>query len=263
MFVNNRRIAVAGLAVLTAAGLALTSGALTGCTSKKHTPAANPANAALTAALSKLKGASYNVTTSQNGGALTGVGAVDATKKAATLAEHGNVAGQSVAISAIQIGDDIYAKLDLGGLNSQAGIDPSKWLKLDPAKLTTGTSKPFDLSGPDAFGVATLLSSVSNVTQVDANHLGGSVDLTKATGVDAPDSSTLSSAGPAAKTTPFSATLDNQGRLVDFKVNADSFNKDLSEEITFSDYGSPTTIKPPLAAQTVPAPAAVYQIFNS
>jgi hypothetical protein len=188
---------------------------------------------------------------------------VDSSKKAATLAEHGNVGGQSVAISAIQIGDDIYAKLDLGGLNSQAGIDPSKWLKIDPAKLTTGTSKPFDLSGPDAFGVTTLLTSISNVTQVDATHINGSVDLTKATGVDAPDASTLSAAGAGAKAAPFSATLDASGRLVDFKVNADSINKELSEEITFSDYGSPSAIKPPLPAQTIPAPAAVYQIFNS
>ena len=84
---------------------------------------------------------------------------------------------------------------------------------VDQTKLTGADSKPFDLTGPDALDVAGLLTSVTNVTATDPTHLTGTVDLTAATGINSPDSDALTKAGAAAKATPFTVTLDDQGRL--------------------------------------------------
>ncbi len=270
----NRRFALAGLGMLAVASLALTGCESTATTtpSASNSPgspgssgggtAALPAGDALTAAIGKLKGTGYDVKVVSEGGTGQGTGSVDPTTNSASLDEKGTVQGQSIEIAALQIGSDLWAKVNLGALNAQLGVDPAKWMLLDQSKITDASAKPFDLAGPDAFGVTGKLTSVKNVTRVDATHLTGTVDLTQATGVSAPSSADLSKAGAAAAATPFTATLDDQGRLVDIKINADAVNKNLSDEISFSNYGSPTAISKPNAADVVPAPEGLYQIFS-
>ena len=101
------------------------------------------------------------------------------------------------------------------------------------------------------------------MTRTDSTHLTGTVDLTAATGVSAPDAGDLQSSGDAAKTVPFAAALDGQGRLVKLSINADAFNPNLSQSYSFSNYGSPTTIQAPPAAQVSPAPATMYSFLNN
>jgi hypothetical protein len=266
--VINHRFAVAGLGVLAAASLALT-----GCASSATPSASNPSGSSttnssqsaadtLTAAVGKLKGTGYDVKVVSQGGIASGTGSIDPANNAASLDEKGSIQGQSLEIAAIQIGTDLWAKVDLGALNSQVGVDPTKWMLLDQAKLTGSTSKPFDLTGPDALGVTGKLTAVKDVVRTDATHLSGTVDLTKAIGISAPSSADLTKAGAAASAVPFVATLDDQGRLLDLKINADTINKDLSDEISFSNYGSPTAISKPDPASVIPAPDTAYQIFN-
>jgi hypothetical protein len=251
-----------------AAAGALMAGALV---ASPAVAAADSAGTALSTAVAGLKGQGYDLTGSTGStaaggtGKLNANGSVDPQDSAATLDFQGTIGGNPVDVDFIQVGNAFYAKLDLGALQSQLGVPASQWMTVDESKLQPGSSAvPFDLSGSsDALDISGLLTSVSDVHFAqpgDTTHIAGTVDLTAATGVAAPDPTDVKDAGAAAKTTPFTATLDSQGRLTDLRVDADSFDGNLSEEIAFSHYGSPQSVSAPPAS--VPAPAAAYEFFN-
>jgi hypothetical protein len=244
-------IAVASLA-LSACGSSSKSG-----TSPSGSPSVAPA-AALTNSITALKGQAFDIKLNLAG--LDGTGSIDPQHNAGTIEAKGAQSGVSVDITFTEIGSDAWAKLDLGALTSQLGIDPHKWMHLDLSKMTGKDAKPFDLSGSgDAFDLAGFITKVANVKQTDATHLSGTIDLTAATGVSAPDSDTLSKAGAAAKAVPFTATLDDKGRLTELKVTGSS---DLTADFQFTNFGSPTTVQAPPASDVVEAPDSIYQFFN-
>lgn len=74
--------------------------------------------------------------------------------------------------------------------------------------------------------------------------------------------SVVLAAGAAATHVPFTATLDDQGRLVELKITPAEANKDLAENITFTKYGPPTPIVAPAAAEVLPATSALYDALN-
>jgi hypothetical protein len=268
---NHRRVAVAGLcaAASLALGACASKTATTGPsgTSGPPDPAGSPA-VALTNAVAALRDTGYDVSVSQGSTgaslATTGVGSADPKASTASLEIKGRSHGGDIDIAAIQVGGDLWTKIDAGPLDARDGIDPTKWLLLDPAKLTAPNSRPFDMSGSDdIFGVSGLLRSVDDLRRVDGTHVAGTVDLTASTGVAAPSPTDLAKAGAEAKKTPFRVALDGQGRLAEVDINADGFDKDLSRTISFSDFGSPASVTAPAAADVAPAPAAVYDLFNA
>ena len=253
------RIAAIGLAI--AAGLALTA-----CTTTSKTPAgpsAGPGNAALTAALGKIGSTSYNFDIKQRG--LGGGGSVDPVAHNASIQLIGPEQGTNVNIQALQIGiGNLFAKFDAGSvIDAQVGIDPTKWMLVDLNQLTGPNAKPFDATSGDVLDVAGLMAGVNTVQQTDSTHLTGTVDLTRATGVNVPTADDLTTAGTAAKTTPFTATLDGQGRLTELNIDASGFDKDLSFDIVFSAFGAASALTAPAAADFIPAPAGLYQLLNS
>jgi hypothetical protein len=220
-------------------------------------------------ALAALAKEGYNVTGHRgatgagSSGSSELTGSVDPPKRSATETVKGTAGSISVSLQATQIGADLWARIDIGQLNSRLGVQPDQWLKLDPARITDVRNRPFDFTGPgDPLDMAGLLKTVSGLRATDATHIAGTVDLTASTGVTAPDPQELARAGTAAKTTPFTATLDDQGRLTALTIDANAFNPDMNLQVTFSDFGSPSPITAPPAADVVPAPEAVYQLFN-
>jgi hypothetical protein len=252
----------------TAVGLvAMACISVTACTTPGTTPAGGSTNSTQSAsndlrtALATIGTTSYHITVMQRG--LTGSGAVDPVAKNASIELKGLEQGTAVDIQALQIAGDLYAKFDAGAaIDAQAGIDPTKWMKVDQSRLIGPNATPFDTSSPDALDVAGLVTGLVDVRRTSATELTGTVDLTKATGVNAPTAAELASAGAAAATTPFVATLDAQGRLVELKIDADAFAKDLTFDIVFSAFGSAIALAAPAAADVVPAPDALYQLMN-
>jgi hypothetical protein len=264
--VKHRRFAVAGVGALAIASLTLaacsstSNSASAGASSTTSaSPSVAPADA-LVAAATSLNGKGYDMTLTA--ASVTGKGSVDPTKHAVTFDAKASEGGQTIELNLTGIGSDLWAKIDLGALNSQVGLDPSKWLKIDATKVDE-SSIGLDLSNlSDVLDIGSLTKAVSNVKRTDATHLTGTIDLTNLTGTEKPDADALKKAGAAAKSVPFTATLDDQGRLSDLKINGDSIDSGLSVDIAVSNVGSPTAVTPPPAADVVPAPAAIYQILG-
>jgi len=57
--------------------------------------------------------------------------------------------------------------------------------------------------------------------------------------------------------------LDSQGRLVTLTVDTRSWDKAFYRVVSFTDYGSPHTIKPPPSSSVVTATAKNYAFFTS
>lgn len=261
---KHRRFAVAGVGALAIASLALAACSSTSNSTSPATPSASPSVApadALVAAATGLNGKGYDMTLTA--ASVSGKGSVDPANHAVTFDAKAVEGGQTFELNLTGIGSDLWAKVDLGALNSQVGLDPSKWLKIDATKVDE-SSIGLDLSNlSDVLDIASLTKAVSNVQRTDATHLTGTIDLTSLTGAEKPDADSLKQAGAAAKSVPFTATLDDKGRLSDLKINGDSIDKGLSVDIAISNVDSPTAVTPPPAADVVPAPAAIYQILGS
>ena len=258
-----RRLAIAGVAVFAAAGL------MAGCASKNGTgasasPSAKPSptvagKAALLASTKSLATSSYNFTIKS--ARVDGTGAADPTNKMAKATATVGMNGMSLKVDFIQVGSDLYAKLDLGPLGSQLGIQTDKYYHADATELGDSTNLPFGTTGQpvDASG---LLAGLNDVQSTDGKHFTGTIDATKMTGDFAPNSDALKNAGDKAKSIPFTATLDDQGRLTDLNVNGSSIDPALGIEITVSDYGSATGISKPDSSQVIEAPDSVLQFLK-
>jgi hypothetical protein len=255
-----RRFAVVGPILAASLGLAAC-----GTTSQPGSvPATTPAQVspadALTNALATLKNTGYDATLTFRANHATVRTSVDYANKAVTQAL--SMGDQTSSQAFTQIGPDLWVKADFGPLDQNLNIDKTKWYKLDASKLKP-EAIPFDLNGTPhpirplswPLGIGTAFASVSNVTRSDATHLAGLVDLTKATGPEAPGKSSTTYAA-----VPFTATLDGHGRLTDLRITETEADFDL--DITFSNYGSPTLIAAPAATDVLPAPDGLYHVMN-
>jgi hypothetical protein len=70
--------------------------------------------------------------------------------------------------------------------------------------------------------------------------------------------------GDKAKTIPFTATVDGQGRLtkLSLEMPAAGDTPPHKVEVKFTDYGSATAVQKPPAGQTQDAPATAYEFLN-
>jgi hypothetical protein len=262
--VNIKRFAVVSLLLATGPGLAAACGTSSQPGSAASTAPApvSPADA-LTNALATLKNTGYDATLTLPAQGVTVKTSVDYANQAATQAVY--IGDQTLSEVFTEIGSDLWVKADFGPLADNLNIDKSKWYKFDPSKLTAGAN-PFDFFGGDRphptrplawpLGIGAVFASVANVTRTDATHLAGVVDFTKATGSEAPGKSGMTDAA-----VPFTVTLDDQGRPTELKITWTNVDPKLG--ITFSNYGSPTPITAPAAADVLPAPDGLYQALNA
>jgi hypothetical protein len=270
-----RRLAVTSVAVLAAVGFAAgckgstgdgtqagASAAATGASaSSSPSSASSPAGKdALLAAAGKFDQSSYHYTLTTSG--LTGSGASDPATKSMRMSMSGTQAGTAVKIDMVKTGADVYVKLDAGQLTTQLGISPDKWMHIDASSLGAGSGLLNLPGGGDPSDVNGLLGGVVTAQTTDGRNFTGTLDLTKATGSSTPSSDALSKAGDKAKAVPFTATLDDQGRLASLKVDGSGIEDGLTVSMTFSDYGAPVDITRPAASSVVEAPAAISQMLK-
>lgn len=229
-------------------------------TSAAGAPSATTAapNDALSAAVTALSTTSYKLHMQQSDGSVTGE--IDPAAKTAQVTSTGTVSGQNISVGYTVITPDVWTKIDLGAtLNKQLGLTPGTWMHIDRTKVTDRSQLPVNAAGE--FTIGTLLTGVANVQQTDSTHYTGTVDLTDTNSLLSPDKDALTKAGAKAKAVPFTATLDDQGRLTSFKEDGATIDPALTVEITFTDFGAPMSITKPAGA--IEAPAAIYQFLNA
>jgi hypothetical protein len=274
--VNTRRLAVASVAVLAAVGFAAGCKGTTGdgtqagastsasgaapASASPSTASSSAAKDALLAAAEKLGQTSYHYTLSSSG--LTGSGASDPTTMSMRMSMSGAQGGMSLKLDLVKIGADMYLKLDAGQLTSQLGVSPDKWMHVDGGSLGANSNLLELPGGGDPGAVNGLLAGVVTAQSTDGRNFTGTLDLTKATGSSTPSSDALSRAGDKAKAVPFTAALDDQGRMTSLKIDGSGIEDGLTVSMTFSDYGAPADIAKPAASSVVEAPDAISQLLK-
>ena len=260
-----RRVALTGVAVFALAGTIAgcdenaTNGATGSTPSASPSPSVAPKDALL-ASTKSLATASYKFTINEGG--LTGTGSADGANSKIHAAISGQEQNVSVKMDMIVVKTDLYLKMDFGALNSTIGIQPDKYLHMDGTKLAANSTLPLGTS-KEPVDTAGLLAGLVDVKTTDGRSYSGTVDLTKATGDNAPAADLLQKAGDKAKSVPFTATLDDHGRLTDLKLDASSIDPQLAFEATFSDFGKASGVTAPDDSEVVEAPDSVLKLFQN
>ncbi|HLL68578.1 MAG TPA: hypothetical protein VK453_23105 [Micromonosporaceae bacterium] len=261
-------------AVVLVALTAAAGGSLTGCgngadtaspsasspapASPTPSPTADP-TAELAASVRALTTTTYQVTTKTTGDdAATGTATVEPVAKNASVAQAGVVEGNPIKIELLLIGNDRYARF-----TGIPGVNGDTWAHMDATKVASipdlGVDKLTDPAGAGQFAKAIVTAEKSGPGQYS-----GTFDLTRAVDMVDQSSADVAAIGAPAKSLPFKATLDEQGRLgtLAFTVPAHGQSKAADYVTTFSGYGSPANLAKPPANTIKEAPAAMYQLFQ-
>jgi hypothetical protein len=252
-------MATAALAA-TAAFVAGCSGAGTGTgsPSASASPSA-PARSAsdeLVSAAAKLRSATYKFEVKVS--STTMQGAADPSTKGVQLTSKAAAGGVSIDLELRAVGADLYARLD--GL-SALGIDRNTWLHVDGTKIKSlavlGIADPSDPTGAGSLG-----RQIVTATKSGSGQYQGTLDLTKASVAGVPVSA-ITTLGDKAKSVPFQATIDSQGRLsaFSFTVPAQGSTPETPVSITYSEFGSSVSITKP-TTNVQEAPPAVYAVLG-
>jgi hypothetical protein len=187
-------------------------------------------------------------------GDTTATGASDPASKSRSLAFEQSIEGTTITFDYRIIGTNRYFKV--GGI---PGV-PTKFMRIDSTKLPSNADKSFsELDGP--VGIAAAFAGVVNVTDAGGGKYTGTIDLTKANNSMIVDDTDLTKLGDKAKSVPFEAMVDSQGRLTSVKFTIEASKNEFV--MTFSKWGEPVSIAEPPASDVVDAPAQVYEIFSA
>ncbi|MEH0938917.1 hypothetical protein [Micromonospora psammae] len=164
---------------------------------------------------------------------------------------------------------DSWVKLELSG--QAAGSIPGanklalgKYQHLDQTRIKGNKSLGFDFDKVDPAGSEVLTQGITEVRQTGEGSYAGTLDVSKAADAGSVDPSVITALGAQAKSVPFTAKLDPQGRLSEMVVQIPAAGQNAAQEvkITYSDYGSAAAAQKPPADQVVEAPKEFYNLFN-
>jgi hypothetical protein len=128
------------------------------------------------------------------------------------------------------------------------------WTHLDVARLPAGANVGLRPGQIDPVNTANLLSSATDVHSTGGNSYAGSLDLSKAVGVAGLDRVTVEGYGSAAVDVPFTAGVDDQGRLSALTINLPK-----PIEVLYTDYGAPVRVTRPAASEITEADDSLYR----
>jgi hypothetical protein len=221
----------------------------TAASSSAADPAATAALASATAALGTQ---SFKITmTAGPSVKLTGLIDSPDSKGTATLAITGS--NTDIQVKTLLVVQDLYVQIP--GI-TKAG----KWTHVDVAKLPDGADVGLRPGQIDPINTQKVLASTTDVKQAGSRGYAGTLDLTKVAGITGIDPATVTTWGAAAQSVPFTAGLDDQGRLSALTIQLPAVQGQKAEplDVTYTDYGTPVTAERPATADVVEAPADLY-----
>ncbi|MGW4500221.1 hypothetical protein ACWENR_16605 [Micromonospora sp. NPDC004336] len=164
---------------------------------------------------------------------------------------------------------DSWVKVDLGGTTASSlpgvqKLNLGKYQHLDQTRIKGNRNLGFDFDKVDPAGSEVLTKGITEVRQTGEGAYAGTIDVSKAAEAGSVDPTVITALGAQAKSVPFTAKLDPQGRLSEMVIQIPAVGQAKAQEIriTYSDYGSATAAQKPPADQVVEAPAELYNLFN-
>lgn len=255
----NRRLAALGVGL----AAALTFG-VTGCGGDGNdggngggsSPSPKDPAVELRDAVGKLSETSAKVT--MTAGPLTGNGVIDAPNKQGNVKLEVSAGGQKVNVETLMIGGDMWLKM--------TGVPniPTKWMHLDPTKVSPDAGLGMKPGEVDFVGGDKLFQGISTVERTGEGQYKGTLDLTKATGSSFADKDTIAALGEKAKSVPFEAKVDDEGRVTNLMMDLGQVaGQALKLDATYSDFGTEVKLEAPAAGEVIEAPDEIYQFLNS
>jgi len=260
------RLAGMGLGMLATVALAVAgcnadSDATPGASAPAAQPNGSPASssaadpaaaAALATAASTLSTQSFKMTmTAGPGVKLTALIDAPGNKGTATL----NITGSNtdIQVKTLLVVQDLYVQVP--------GVTKANtWTHVDVSRLPEGANVGLRPGQIDPVNTQKVLSSTTDVRQVDSRSYQGTLDLTKVAGITGVDPSAVTTWGAAAKDVPFTAGLDEQGRLAELTIQLPAVNGQQAQplDVLYTDYGTAVTAERPAASEVVEAPDSLY-----
>lgn len=215
-------------------------------------PADPAAAAALASATSALGTTSFKITVTSGPG-LKLVGLMDAPNSTGTGTLTSSSQNTEIEVKTLIVGQDLY--LQVPGITKG-----STWTHVDVSRLPEGANVGLRPGQIDPANTSQLLTSTTDVQQVDSRSYKGTLDLTKAAGVAGVDQAAIKTWGDQAQDVPFTAGLDEQGRLSALTIQLPAVGGKTSQplEILYTDYGTPVEAKKPAASEITEAPDSLY-----
>ncbi|MEV0805081.1 hypothetical protein [Micromonospora sp. NPDC050200] len=175
----------------------------------------------------------------------------------------------SMKLDLIHAKPDSWVKLELGGRS--AGTIPGaqklnlgKYQHLDQTRIKGNKALGFDFDKIDPAGSEVLTQGITEVRQTGEGAYAGTLDVSKAAEAGSVDQSVITALGQQARSVPFTAKLDPQGRLSEMVIQIPAAGQNAAQDIkvTYTDYGNATAAQKPPADQVVEAPQEFYNLFN-
>ncbi|AVT30455.1 MULTISPECIES: hypothetical protein [unclassified Plantactinospora] len=254
---KTRRLAIAGLALVTAFGVGVAGCALPGTERRGdgNGAAAAPETSAadaLAASVRKLNEDTFTVSLKMS--VMSAQGAMDPKGKKANLAMKLDAPGQSMDFKIILLDADLFVKYaGLPGL-------PKEWMRVDAAKIKDGSTLDI-MPEDDPMGVNNLMKGIVSVDRVGEREFKGTLDLAKSPTAD-PES--LKVFGDKVHAVPFTATVDAQGRLVEIVADTMTVSPLIGDmKVSYDNFGKPVEITPPKSSEVVEMPAEMLGLMDA
>jgi hypothetical protein len=222
--------------------------AVAGCT--PGTPAPKPAPTGLVKLVAAFATTSYKFKVTANDGSYSG--GVDPVKD--TLTSTITVSSPGMSMSVDTMGDSGTYVTRIGG-SPLPGMDGKTWYRVDAAKMSEAGALGIS-STKDPTGIRPLVAAVTEAQQT-GDAWKGTVDLTHVAHWGPISPETTEQLGDAAKSVPFEATVDGQGRLTKMTVQLPGN----AVTALYTDFGSavPVTMPP----NPPPLPDSLYSMVTS
>jgi hypothetical protein len=190
------------------------------------------------------------------GDLLSATGSFDGAAHAGEMAMALNAGGLPMDMQVIVTGADLW--VNVGEMAAMAGAE-TPWMHVDLSEADHEGFLGIGQGATDFASAAEMLRATTGVDQVDDRTFEGEIDLTRASSTMI-DEKRLGNV----PSLPFTATLDEQGRLTKLVVDLRDTGQAPADylEIRYFDFGTPVEITPPPEEEVSTMPAVFYQLFK-
>ncbi|MTK01338.1 hypothetical protein FF096_04715 [Micromonospora sp. CP22] len=208
-----------------------------------------------------------NFTFSIEADSMSGKGTVHKPSKSAQMTMTVGGDDFTMDFDLIQIQPDTWVKVDLGDLFAGIpGMDAfkDKYQHLDAAKAKGAKNLDIFKDGTDPTDAKGMFDGLVDVEKTGEGTYRGTFDLTKVEDSVAADQDLLKELGDQAKSVPFTAKLDAEGRINELVLSIPAAGEAKAQDvkITYGDYGSATEAQKPPADQVIEANEQTYEMFK-